>query len=64
MCRKYKQLGKLLVTVASMHNTIMAGKARARPQQVPFHDILKEKYFSAMLSIYRFCQEERQELQT
>ncbi|MCU0427436.1 MAG: hypothetical protein MUF71_17610 [Candidatus Kapabacteria bacterium] len=59
-----EQLGKFLVTTASMQNTIMAGKVWSRPQQMPFQDILKDKYFPTMLSIYRFCQEEQQELQT
>lgn len=61
--RGIELLGTFLVNMASMNGIKMAGKVWSRPQQVPFHDILKEKYFSSMLSIYSFCQEEQQELQ-
>lgn len=57
-----ESLGKFLVTMASMHGIKMAGKVWSRPQQIPFHDILKEKYFPAISGIYTFCKNEYQQL--
>jgi hypothetical protein len=57
-----ESLGTSLVTMASMHGIVMAGKIWYRPQQMPFHDILKEKYFPAISGIYKFCRDEYQQL--